>query len=208
VGGDQASDDAEDSGAVYVFERAFDAWSQKAYIKASNTSQGDLFGASVSLSTDGLTLAVYGGDGANNSGAVYVFTRDTNKWAQQAHIKAANAGADDDFGFSTALSADGNLLAVGAPREDGDAVGLNGDQSSNAMPDSGAVYLFRRTDANWAEAAYLKALNVGERDRFGAAVSLSSDGAVLTVGAEHEDSLSSNPNDNEAVLAAGAVYMY
>lgn len=76
------------------------------------------------------------------------------------------------------------------------------------MPDSGAVYLFRRTDAKWAQAAYLKALNVGEDDGFGAAVSLSRDGAVLTVGAEYEDSLSSNPNDSKANLAAGAVYVY
>src|SRR5690606_19867542 len=99
-------------------------WSQQAYIKASNTDAGDWFGFGVALSGDGNTLAVSAnsedsnatgidGDQADNSapdaGAVYVFVRDGQaQWSQQAYIKASNAEADDGFGYSVALSRDGN----------------------------------------------------------------------------------------------------
>ena len=74
-------------GAVYVFTRSENMWSQNAYIKASNPQSGDGFGGIVALS--GATLAVgaageaSNGTGINNgaeddnsandSGAVYVF---------------------------------------------------------------------------------------------------------------------------------------
>ena len=88
IAGDQADQSALDSGAAYVFTRSGVTWSQQAYIKASNTGAGDVFGGTVALSADGVTLAVgarseksaatgIGGnqddDSAANSGAVYVF---------------------------------------------------------------------------------------------------------------------------------------
>jgi hypothetical protein len=48
----------------------------------------------------------------------------------------------DVFGCSVALSADGESLAVGATAEDSAATGVDGDQTSNAARDSGAVYVF------------------------------------------------------------------
>ena len=55
VGGDQPNNSAFTSGAVYVFARSASGWVQEAYIKASNTDSGDLFGHCVSLSADGNT---------------------------------------------------------------------------------------------------------------------------------------------------------
>ena len=46
-------------GAAYVFVRAGTAWSQQAFLKASNTSPNDWFGSRVALSGDG-NLAVVG----------------------------------------------------------------------------------------------------------------------------------------------------
>src|SRR5688572_24260362 len=119
----------EDSsaGGVYVFGRSGCAWSQQAYVKASNAGAGDAFGVSVALSADGNTLAVgayfedSGTPGVNStpdeaafsSGAAYVFSRSGGVWSQQAYVKASNTGAGDLFGVSVALSADGNTLAVG-----------------------------------------------------------------------------------------------
>jgi hypothetical protein len=57
IGGDQASNSASDSDVVYVFTRTGTAWSQQAYVEASNTETGDWLGVSVALSSDGSTLA-------------------------------------------------------------------------------------------------------------------------------------------------------
>ncbi|RZJ25020.1 MAG: hypothetical protein EOO54_07630 [Haliea sp.] len=157
VGGNQADNTVGDSGAVYVFTRSAGAWSQQAYIKASNTEADDRFGTSVALSSDGSTLAVgayqedsnatgVGGNQADNSvtnaGAVYVFTRTAGAWSQQAYVKASNTGAGDQFGRSVALSSDGNTLAVGAITEDSSATGVGGNQADNSAGASGAVYIY------------------------------------------------------------------
>ena len=154
---DQQADTS--TGAVYVFVRAADTWSQQAYIKASNTGAHDQFGARLSLSGDGGTLAVgaqledsaaqgIGGpqddDSAQEAGAVYLYSRDGASWRQEAYIKASNAEAHDEFGGAVALNADGTLLAVGARGEDSAATGQGGDESDNSAFESGAVYLFRR----------------------------------------------------------------
>jgi hypothetical protein len=174
--------------------------SQEAYIKASNTDAGDSFGGeamypwgNVGLSADGNTLAVgapyegsdaigVGGDqssnAAGNAGAVYVFTRDGNGWSQQAYVKASNTDVHF-FGTSVALSADGNTLAVGAPYEDSDAVGVGGDQSSNAAENAGAVYVFTRSAGAWSQQAYVKASDAAAFRFFGTRVALAADGNTL-----------------------------
>jgi hypothetical protein len=58
------------------------------------------------------------------------------------YFKASNTEASDIFGSTLALSADGNTLAVGVQAEDSAATGIDGDQTDNSAPDSGAVYLY------------------------------------------------------------------
>ena len=60
VNGNQNDTSMSGSGAVYVFTRpnAAGAWTQQAYIKASNPGMGDAFGHIVALSADGNTMAV------------------------------------------------------------------------------------------------------------------------------------------------------
>ena len=212
------------------------------YFKASNTQQNDVFGRSVALSSDGNTLAVgavgessnatgIDGDQANNAapaaGAVYVYTRSGNGWLQQAYVKAPNTGAGDQFGFSVALSSDGNTLAVGAHNEDSGATGIGGNQGddcgavapANCATDSGAVYVYTRSGSTWTLQAYLKAPNTGAGDQFGYALGLSADGSTLAVGAYNEDSnakgIGGNPVDDCAAGVAtncasnsGAAYVY
>jgi|GEM_PF-5313545 len=52
VNGDQGNNAADDSGAAYVFSRLNGAWTQQAYLKASNTDARDEFGRSVGVSGD------------------------------------------------------------------------------------------------------------------------------------------------------------
>jgi hypothetical protein len=158
IDGDQGDNSAGHAGAVYVFVWSGTAWSQQAYLKASNTDPADYFGASVALSADGSTLAVgafiedsaaTGVDGTQSdnsagwAGAVYVYTRSGTTWSQEAYVKASNTGADDHFGFSVALSGDGSTLAVGATGEDSTATGIGGDQTDNSANGAGAVYAYR-----------------------------------------------------------------
>jgi len=222
-----SDDSAINSGAVYVYARSGDSWSQEAYVKASNTEEGDYFGSSVALSADGNTLAVgavgedsnalgIDGDQTNGdalgSGAVYVYVYvREGLWQQQAYIKASNTGAGDDFGASVALSANGNTLAVGAVGEDSAATGINGDEDDNSAEYAGAVYMFSRDNNVWAQHVYVKASNNEEEDGFGSAVTLSADGNTLAVAAYGEDSavtgINGGENDNSA-KNAGAVYVF
>ncbi|MCZ8221982.1 MAG: integrin [Acidovorax sp.] len=227
IDGDQLDNSASSSGAVYVFTRSGSAWSQQAYVKASNTEGNDYFGKSVALSGDGNTLAVgahledsnatgIGGIQADNSahdaGAVYVFTRSGITWSQQAYVKASDTGATLNwFGHSVALSGDGNTLAVGAHLEDSNATGIGGNQADSSAVNSGAVYVFTRSGSTWSQQAYVKASNTGVNDNFGYSVALSSDGNTLAVGANVEDSnatgIGGSQTDNSA-SNSGAVYVY
>jgi hypothetical protein len=99
---------------------------QEAYLKASNTDEGDRFGSSLAM--DGDTLVVSGG------GAAYVFVRDgSGTWSQQAYL--------DGFG-GWVVALEGDTLVVGASSEDSSARGVNGDQSDNSSENSGAAYVF------------------------------------------------------------------
>ncbi|MFG1489850.1 hypothetical protein ABMA58_11430, partial [Oceanospirillum sp. HFRX-1_2] len=220
INGHQANNNRTNSGAVYLFTRNGDIWSQDAYIKASNAQAGDLFGSDLSLSADGKTLAVGAGGKDSRSGAVYVFVHSGTVWSQQAYIQASNTEAGDQFGstegawtFGTAvsLSGDGHTLAVGAAFESSNATGINGNQNDNSASRSGAVYVFTRIGSDWPQQAYIKASNTDAEDRFGHAVSLSADGNTLAVGALGQDSnaIGINGNQHDKSLAnSGAVFIF
>ncbi|HEY0190816.1 MAG TPA: DUF4215 domain-containing protein [Kofleriaceae bacterium] len=202
VNGNQNDNTKEAAGAVYVFARTGATWTQKAYIKASNTDAKDHFGAALSLSADGTTLAVgaVGEDGGSTTdqadnttsgaGAVYVFGASNGAWSQQAYLKATAPAANDQFGASLSLSGDGKSLAVGA---------LGG---------KGSAYVFTRTGNAWAAQATVTASNGDDDDNFGQSVALSTDGTTLAVGANHEASGSAtDPTDNSAA-GEGAAYVF
>jgi len=125
------------------------------------------------------------------------------------YVKAANPGASDWFGFSVALSSDGNTLAVGAPFESSDTTGINSKPNELAAY-AGAVYVFTHSGATWLQQAYVKASNTGAGDAFGFSVSLSRDGNTLAIGAPNEasDTTGINSTPNELSNRAGAVYVY
>ena len=239
-GQDNTNDDgnADDSGAVYVFKKDSNGnWVQDAYIKASNAGGGDSFGYSVSISGDIIAVGATGedsnitsidntdgsassNDGVNDSGAVYVFKKDSSgNWIQDAYIKASNAGSGDNFGSSVAV--DGDIIVVGAINEDsGETTIYNTDGSAStneSASNAGAVYVFKRgSNGQWIQDAYLKASNAGLGDSFGRSVSISGD--IIVVGAYLEDTNTTNINNNDGhptvaesnndASDAGAVYIF
>lgn len=213
----------QNNGAVYMFTYNGGAWSQQAYIKASNPSPADEFGSSVSLNTDGTILAVGAqyedssttginttpDDAAPSAGAVYIYGLSGGNWSEETYIKASNAEAGDFFGYSVSLSGDGNTLAVGAYQEDSSSTGINStpDEAANR---SGAAYVFNRSGGSWSQQAYIKASNITALDYFGLEVSLSTDGNTLAVATVFEDSSSTGINSvaDDTADAAGAAYVY
>lgn len=157
INGDEQSDRAMESGAVYLFEHTSQGgWSQDAYLKASNAGAGDHFGASVwagerrmvvgasgeSSLTYGLTgVGVGGEDRAPDSGALYVYVQNPGgKWTERQSIKSLNTGAGDRFGHAVAISR-GDLL-VGAALESSDATGVDGSGFNDGALQSGAAYVY------------------------------------------------------------------
>ena len=133
--------------------------------------------------------------------------RVTEEVFQQAYLKASNSQADDQFGYSMAVS--GNTLVVGAPREDSDADVVNGDQKNNQAGNAGAAYVFVRSGDEWAFQAYLKASNSNKVDNFGYSVAISGD--TIVVGAPYEDSAATIVNGNQddnSLESAGAAYVF
>ncbi len=216
INGNQADTSAPEAGAVYVFTHTGSNWEQQAYVKPWNTTtRGVLFGYSVGLSADGNTLAVGTYDEEGGKGAVYAFTRNGDKWSQQARLQASNAERGDSLGCSIAISDDGNTIVAGAFDED--AI-LSGIQPPNAgahdEPDdtsTGAAYVFVRSGGKWSQQAYMKAFNTRPNDQFGWALAISRDGNTIAVGSHLEDSAAKGINGDQADFSAedsGAVYIY
>ena len=230
----QPDESAYAAGSVYVYTREGDDWSPQAYVKASNADSGDLFGSSLALSADGNTMAVAAHREASSTtgvnsnqtdnsaaaaGAVYIFTRSGDTWSQQAYLKASNAGElslpgglsnGDQFGFSLALSADGNTVAVGAISEDS---GIAGHQDDNSANSAGAVYVFTRSGNTWSQQAYVKAPTAADAaggDLFGFSVGLSADGSTLAVGVYDEGGSSRGINERPDTnrRGSGAAYVF
>src|SRR5689334_7043154 len=242
VNGNQNDESIPQAGAVYVFTRRGTTWSQQAYIKASNTGEagtdgnfgdGDQFGFAASLSDDGNTLAVganaedsnakgINGDQNDNSmqsaGAAYIFVRSGTTWTQQAYVKAPNTTANVQFGYSVALSADGNTFAVSAFDEGGSSRtivnGPNGPFPAGGNG-TGAIYVYTRSGSTWTLQSYLKASNAEANDSLGVIVSISDDGNTVAAGILDEDCAAAgvNPsapcdNDMKADTSVGAAVVF
>jgi len=215
INGDQADNTAPGAGAVYVFTRNAAAWTQQAYVKSPTARANALFGYSVSLDTNGNTLAAGAFDEDGGKGAVHVFSRSGGVWSHQARLQASNAERQDSMGVWVAISDDGNTMAAGALDEDSLLTGVNpgnaaaADQAANTS--AGAAYVFTRTGSMWSQQAFIKSTNSGKEDWFGVRVALSGDGNTFVATAPNEDSaakgIGGNQKDDSA-QEAGAAYLF
>jgi hypothetical protein len=137
---------------------------------------GDGLGESVSLSSDGSTMAIAatGNDGnGTDAGHVRIYKNTNGTWTQVgADIDGEAAG--DYSGISVSLSSDGNTVAIGAMYNDGNGTG------------AGHVRIYNYVNGTWTQ---IGADIDGEAavDRSGISVSLSSDGSTVAIGARHND---------------------
>jgi hypothetical protein len=183
IGAYDDDDKGSNSGSAYIFTRNGSNWIQSAKLLASDGAATDSFGRSVSLSSDGTTAligAYLDDDKGNNSGSAYVFIKDGSNWIQSAKLVAFDAAADDIFGRSVSISADGTTALIGAYGDD--------DKGST----SGSAYIFTRNGSNWIQSAKLLASDGDVVDYFGRSVSISADGITSLIGAYLDDDKGNN----------------
>ena len=172
-----------DQGSAYVFVRTGTSWSEQAKLTASDGAAQDRFGASVAVSGDTALVGAYKDD--VDAGSAYAYVRSGTSWSEQAKLTASDRVAGDQFGYGLHVS--GDTAVVGAR------------QGSGGVPNAGAAYVYVRSGTSWSEQAKLTASDGAAQDRFGHAVAVSGDTAV--VGADGRDGAMAQPD-------LGAAYVY
>ena len=165
---------AVEAGAVYVFDKTGQTWTQSHILQPSEKSSGDGFGASIAV-WDGFAIIGSPGDDSlgRDSGAAYIFKKSGNSWSQVARLTAADASAGDRFGVSVAMY--GSHVAVGAIGHDG--VGVN----------AGMTYIFEGLGSAWEQKLRVSPGFPSDGQKMGIAVALSS--RQLLTGSDPDDFL-------------------
>tara|TARA_B110000285_G_scaffold170788_1_gene191166 strand:- start:321 stop:3203 length:2883 start_codon:yes stop_codon:yes gene_type:complete len=112
-----------DAGAAYIFTYSSGSWDTGAKLVASDPGANDLFGYHVAMSSDGTKVLVGAPQQTTvitNAGAAYqfVYNSSSSSWVQERKIQGTDLQTSDLFGWSVAMSSDGNKLLVGAINED------------------------------------------------------------------------------------------
>ena len=180
IGNRSNDDNGTNAGQVRVYENQNGDWTQIGQ-NINGNSSGDLSGRSISLSANGSILAIgaLGGDGNGvNSGRVKVYENQGGNWIQVG--QDINGEAEQDrSGRSVSLSANGNIVVIGANQNDG-----NGDNS-------GHVRIYQNQNANWVQIGQdIDGESMG--DLSGDTVSLSSNGTIVAISAEQNDGNGNN----------------
>ena len=168
------------AGHVRIYENIAGSWSQIGS-DIDSEAAGDRCGWSVSLSSDGNTVAIGAPrnvDNGTNSGHVRIYENVGGSWSQIGQDIDGEA-AYNYSGISVSLSSDGNTVAIGAPR--------NGDNGTNA----GHVRIYENIGGSWSQIGQDIDGETAE-DRSGNSVSLSSDGNTVAIGAFLNDGNGNN----------------
>jgi hypothetical protein len=144
------------------------------------TAYGVLSGSSVSISSDGNSVAIGApitGTGYNGSVRVYYWNTAVtpNVWTLRGQAMVITGGNGNDAGHSVSLSSDGNIVAFGSPDQDDSVYG----------GDCGKTYVYEWNSAlsNWEQRG-TDISGLGTSENSGWSVSLSSDGNTLAIGAK------------------------
>ncbi|TMK97149.1 MAG: hypothetical protein E6G34_13600 [Actinobacteria bacterium] len=164
---------SEGPDVAWVFSRTGQSWAREAKLQLEGATGG---GAHVALSADGNT-AVLAGPSAAGPVAAWTFTRTGGSWSSQAApIIASGAGPRppgslqemESFASSVAVSANGDVILVGADWDSGW---------------KGAAWIFTRSGTGWTQqGAKLTPSGVSPEERFGSSAALSASGDVALIG--------------------------
>ncbi|MFT7379572.1 MAG: Flp pilus assembly pilin Flp, partial [Bacteroidia bacterium] len=175
IGAQYNDGNGTDAGHVRVYKNISGTWTQVG-ADIDGEAAGDWSGYSVSLSSDGSTVAISArnNDGnGSNAGHVRIYKNISGTWTQVgADIDGEATG--DQSGISVSLSSDGSTVAVGAIFNDGTGT------------DAGHVRIYKNISGTWTQqGSDIDGEAAG--DYFGWSVSLSSDGSTVAIGAIYND---------------------
>jgi hypothetical protein len=139
-------------GRAYIFTESSGGWSEVAELVGTDTTAGDGFGSSVSLSSSTNTVLVGAPD--HGGGTAYVFTDAGGAWSEVGELVGADTTAGDGFAASVSLS--GNVAVVGAPGHGG----------------IGEMYVFTTTSGRWSQVAGVGGSDSSPGDGVGTAVAV------------------------------------
>ncbi|NOT02109.1 MAG: hypothetical protein HOP29_15965 [Phycisphaerales bacterium] len=160
-------------------------------LTASATAADDHFGESVAVSGDTAVVGAWFDDHAGGeSGSAYVYLRTAGVWSEHQKLTAADAAANDHFGYSVSVSAD--TIVVGAWHDD------------DAGDNSGSAYVFVKSGGLWIQQQKLTASDAAPGDDFGVSVSVSANTAVI--GAWHDDDAGPSSGSAYVFVRSGGVW--
>lgn len=151
------------TGAIQIYMKSSDSWNYLggAISQEANNSKE---GTAVALSANGTVMAV-GAPGFAGYGVAHIYTRSGKQWQYQITLSQQANGSQE--GQAVALSADGTILAVGAPLYNG----------------QGATHIYVGSEADWQYQVGLSTQAASSNE--GQALSLSANGTILAVGANN-----------------------
>ncbi|HVU63358.1 MAG TPA: hypothetical protein VHC70_05245 [Phycisphaerales bacterium] len=165
-------------GGVYAYSRNGSSWVQQGarFTPTGGAGPVQYIGSAIALSNDGNTAVIGAYGDTMSRGAAYMYVRSGGVWSQQGPkiVPTGGAGAAQFFGFSVAISADGNTAIIGAQ---GDAGYL------------GAAHIFVRSNGAWSEqgSKLVPVGGIGVVQYFGSSVALTADGNGALVGASGDN---------------------
>ena len=153
------------------------AWSQKGSFILGD-SAGDNFGISLSVDSDGDTVAIGAWKDTGNgldAGHVRIFEHSSGTWSPLGTALEGEA-ASDYFGSAVSISDAGTRVAVGAPYNDVAGAGV----------DAGHVQVWELSGGSWTQMGVsIDGENAGEQSGF--ALALSGDGTTVAIGSPYTD---------------------
>ncbi len=177
-----------------ILPSLLNAATQQKVIAPDGTAK-DGFGYSVAISDDGGTAAIgtyyieFSSTHPIGPGGVYIFINNAGAWVFQQKLPTPAMPDSDLFGYSVALSADGNTALVGA----------HGDTGPAETQVPGAAFVFTRSNGVWSQQVMLTASDRQVGDHFGVSVALSDSGDMALIGA-YVDDVGANVNQGSAYV--------
>lgn len=189
----------DDKGAAYIFSRVGNDWNFMQKLTASDGTDGDDFGISVSISSINWIYYVIVGawkDGTigTNSGSAYIFKLSNLVWEEVAKLQPGDLSTGDGFGVCVSMS--GEYAIVGSYHDD--------SPGSN----SGSAYIFHLNSGFWPEEAKLVAVDGYAGDEFGFNVSIENKdaGALAIIGSVLDDDMGNESGSAYIFSKAGGVW--